>query len=134
MFTDPTISDLKATFPAFAGVSDIAIQFAFSEASCVVDECWGEQKDFTLAYLLYAAHALTLNGHGTGVEAKLANEGLTGFDTIRSGELSVSRTSSTSSNDTEGPLASTLYGRRFIEIRDRLFSGPRFVSACHDVA
>lgn len=133
MFTVPTVGELKAAFPAFASASDVAIEFALNEASCLVDDCWGEQKDFTLAYLLYAAHALTLNGHGTGVEAKLAAQGLTGFDTIRSGELSVSRTSSTSSNDTEGPLTSTLYGRRFIEIRDRLFSGPRFVSACHAI-
>ena len=131
-FTVPTVPDLKAAFTAFTGVSDVAVQFALDEASCVVDDCWGTQKDFTLAYLLYTAHALTLNGHGGGVEAKLAAQGLTGFDTIRSGELSVTRKSGVNSPDSEGSLDSTLYGRRFIEIRDRLFAGPRFVSACHD--
>jgi len=137
--TVPTPADISVKFPIFKGVDSMAIQFAIDEASCVIDECWSEivgggdegQKTFTLAYCLYVCHALTLNGHGSGVEAKLAAQGLTGFETIRSGELSVSRRASSSQSlESEGPLATTNHGRRFIELRNRLFSGPRIAGVC----
>lgn len=135
-FTRPTAADIIAVYPAFTG-SEPQIDMALMEASFVIDDSWGDlcdteeegQKLINLAFNLYTAHVLTLEGIGAegNVEAELARSGMTGFETMRSGELSVTRKSGGSGGDSSssGPLSLTLYGKRFIELRGKFFGGPR---------
>lgn len=123
-YTAPSVSDFKSRFPAFASVADGVIETGLSEAGQLVDNTWNTQEDFTLGRLLYAAHVLTLDGHGISAEAEMAANGLLGFDSITSGKLSVKR----ASGDAGGsPLMQTQYGRRFNEVLLRNRSGPRIV-------
>ena len=140
-FIAPTAAEIIAVYPQFEG-HDAAIDMALMESSFIIGQEWGElcdteeegQKLFTLAHNFYIAHILTLEGVGAAnnTEAALAASGLSGFDTIRSGELSISRSSggqsASSGIGSQDPLAQTLYGRRFIELRNRLFAGPRVVN------
>lgn len=122
-FTAPTVETFKARFPRFASVDNAVVQTALDEAAGRVDETWIE-GDFTMARMLYAAHVLTLDGHGSGAESVAAAEGASGFRRMRSGSLDLERFSTISGGSTEaGVLDSTSYGRRFRELLRRSFPG-----------
>lgn len=116
----PTAANLKARFPAFAAVADEAIVMAITEASGRVDRTWPE-TDFQPAILLYAAHVLTLDGLGTGAEAEMARAGASGFQSMKSGSLSLDRGDGFSVTAGGSDLAQTGYGRRFLEMVRRNF-------------
>lgn len=122
-WTEPGASDLKTRFPAFASVTDAAIQPALAEALDQVDATWPDAARTTGA-LLYAAHVLTLDGQGGGVEAEIAKAGALGFTSFRSGSLSLDRGSAASGGGgSSDPLEQTSYGRRFLEMVRARFPG-----------
>lgn len=116
----PAPADLKARFPALAGVADAVIAVALAEAQGRVDRSWPE-NDYQPALLLYAAHVLTLDGHGTGAEAEMARAGASGFQSMKSGSLSLDRGDGFSATAGGSDLAQTGYGRRFLEMVRRNF-------------
>lgn len=120
-YTAPTATDLRDRFPAFTEVSDAIIDTALADAARVVDDTWLSQGDFTLGRLLYAAHVLTLEGHGTGAEAELAAAGALTFEEMRTGGLSLKRTGAKVAS-AEMPL--TIYALRFREVLRRNVGGP----------
>ena len=111
----PTPSDLTARFPAFAGVPAPTIAGAISEAQARVEQSW-LPEDFAIAIMLLAAHTLTLDGFGTGAEAAAAAAGALGFQSMRSGGLSLERRQSPSHTQGASMLAETSYGRRFLAL------------------
>lgn len=125
-YVPPTPADFKELFPAFADVSDEAVQFALDEASLYVDDCWME-SDRRPAVMLYAAHALTLQGLGTGAEAQAAAAGASTMQRIKSGSFELERGSSASSGGAGAvpdPWGMTSYGRRFYALLRRNAGGP----------
>lgn len=108
-------------YPRFAQTDPDAIADALAEAATRVDTTWVE-ADFARAIMLYAAHVLTMDGHGSGTEAQLA--GLGDFQRIESGGLKLSRFDRFF---TPGVMASTSYGKRFAELQRLNFAGPRVV-------
>lgn len=112
----PTADDLQARFPAFAAVADAAVTQAIAEAGRSVDNSWIE-ADYQLAVMLLAAHYMVTDGLGSSTEASLA-----GFRSLRVGPLEIQTTDAGSAR-LPGSLASTSYGRRFIQIRNRNFQG-----------
>lgn len=122
-FTAPDADDLKARFPRFSSVADSAIDAALGDASKVVDDSWLSQEDFTAGRLLYAAHILTLDGHGTGTGAAITAAGLDDYKTIKSGDLSLTKDDGDFANSKD-ILDKTTYGRRFKEVRNRNVGGP----------
>lgn len=121
-YTAPTEADLRARFPAFCDVQNDPITAALSDAALMVDDTWVSQEDFTAGRLLYAAHILTLDGHGSGAEAEQAKAGALQFTEMRSGALTLKRADmATSGGDT---LSLTTFGRRFLEILHRNRAGP----------
>lgn len=116
-YTVPTAAEFKARLPAFASVDDAVVTVALTEASSRVDTTWLE-TDYQPAILYLAAHNLTLDGHGTGTEAQLGAQGLLGFQSISSGQLSVSRGSGAGQTNA-GDYRSTSYGSRFHQIMKR---------------
>ncbi len=122
-WTEPTVADVRARFPAFASVPDAAIQPALAEALVQVDATWPDAAR-TSGALLYAAHILTLDGQGGGVEAEIAKAGALGFTSFRSGSLSLDRgTAAGGGGGSSDPLEQTSYGRRFSEMVRARFPG-----------
>lgn len=107
-WTAPTAADLKARFPAFAAVGDVAVAAALAEAETRVDGSWPDGLR-TAGALYYAAHVLTLDGLGDTTEADLV-----GVRSFRSGALSIEMAASGSASD--GALGATSYGRRYLDL------------------
>jgi hypothetical protein len=123
-YTLPTPAEIKARFPAFAGVDNSVIQSVLTdEVPLYVGQNWINQANYTQGAMLYTAHALTLDGFGTGSEAIAAGKGLLGYQSITSGRLSLTRFSKDGTSNV-GSLSLTSYGQRFIEIRRINAPGP----------
>ncbi len=121
-FTAPTAAELKARFLTFEAENDTTVDLALSEAAAMVDDSWTSQADFTLGRMLYAAHVMTLEGFGTGAEAKQGKAGTFGFSVIKSGALTLERPADKASSPSD--LTTTSFGRRFKELLARNRSGP----------
>lgn len=123
-FAYATGAEFAASFEMvrFAAVTDEHITEALKVAQNHVSQSWLTEDDYQRGQMLYAAHALTLAGLGTGAEAEVSANGMDGFTTIKSGGLSLSR--SAQSMDMS-QLSSTSYGRRYLEILKRNSLGPR---------
>lgn len=106
----PTPATLKTVFPAFASVPDATVQFWINTAATMVDNTWFE-TDYAMAIMLLACHYMVGVGLGTGAEAQVAAQGMAGFQTIRSGHLTLSR--GMTSRLEMGEWGSTVYGQQF---------------------
>ncbi|WP_018263721.1 DUF4054 domain-containing protein [Methylobacterium sp. WSM2598] len=107
----PAPAELKARFPVFAGLPDEAVAPALAEARARVDAALPQAG---LARMLYAAHLLTLDGHG-GAEGAWIRAGRPRL--LRSGTLTVERRGAGEAGpDPAGTLAETSYGRRFRDL------------------
>ena len=122
--TAPTVDSFRARFPAFADVQDGVITSALTEASRQVDETWTED-DFAMGRMLYAAHVLTMDGHGNGAEAEMARAGTLGVSSMSSGSLSLAWRDGGVSL-----LSTTSYGRRFRAYLRRNGYGVAVANAC----
>jgi len=126
-YVAPTVANLKAMFPNFAGSDVAAVQMALDEAAGQVDTSWLE-GDFAMGRLLYAAHVLTTNGHGTGAAAQVS--GLAGVKRIKSGALDLEFADKAAS---ASMLQSTSYGQRFATLQRQNTAGgfvTRIVNGC----
>lgn len=111
MYIDPTPADVKADFPAFAGVDDLAIQRRIDRTSMWVDTSWLE-SDYNYAKSLLTAHYLLSDGFGATGDADIAAYRASGVSRLKSGTLDV--TFASESVDTSGSeFDATEYGRRF---------------------
>lgn len=117
----PSTANLVAAFPAFSATPQAALDMALAAAAGMVDDSWLE-ADFAEAQLLYAAHWLTMNGHGSGPAAQVAS--LAGVKRIKSGALDVEF----SDGGVKSALGSTSYGERFLVLLRRSKGGPRVVT------
>lgn len=123
-WTAPTASEFKARFPAFASVSDDVVNTVLAEAALQVDETWVSEADFKQGINLLTAHLLTMDGHGAGAEAESAAAGALGFKTMKSGNLTLERFSASEAGSGSGDtLGLTIYGKRFIDLRNRNIPG-----------
>lgn len=106
----------RARFPVFAGIPDGAVAGALAEAAPRIGTAW-PAADASLGRMLYAAHALTLDGQG-GPEAELARAGALDLKALRSGTLHLER-GDPPAEALPGTLGLTSYGRRFHEVMRR---------------
>lgn len=117
-YVAPTVAELKARYSEFALVPDEKLQLALDDAALRVDTTWRE-ADFKPAQLLYAAHKLTLQGLGTGREAKFAALSAAGISQIKISSLSLSMAKEGAyarQPTRSGELESTSYGVMFREL------------------
>lgn len=111
-YTVPTAADLKAMFPAFASVADETVTLYITRGNRNVDETWTE-GDFANAIMLAAAHYMVLSGIGAGAEAQANAQGLSGFNLIRSGQLTLQRGSSSGSSGVPSEWVGSVYGQQY---------------------
>lgn len=120
------IGQFIAAFPAFAAVPAPSIQFWNTQAALITDpqsECLSDRA--TMAEMLLTAHYLTLAGLGTGTEAQMAAQGMSGFKSIKSGSLSLDRGDVATKG---GEMGTTSYGARAWAMISPCFAGPRISS------
>lgn len=110
-YTVPTYATFIARFPVFATQDETLIETLITEAQRVVDTTWLE-ADYTTAINYLVAHWLetdpAVGGDASGGTGEIASESF--------GPISVSYQKQTSSLS-NSPLATTEFGRRFLEIR-----------------
>jgi len=122
-YSQPDADALQARFPAFADVADATVDAALERARRQVDSTWLED-DRAEAEMLLAAHELTLDGLGTGADAKANANGAAGFKVMKSADLTLERFDTQSGGDL---LSTTLYGQRFKALRRRSHPGIKAV-------
>jgi hypothetical protein len=123
-YVDPTASDLKARYPAFAGVDDATIGYWLTDAHRFVDTSWPIEDDYGPALIARAAHEMVeakVSGIAQDEVEELAGFGLTQF---KSGSFSASFSEAAAAQATEGGLASTKYGREYLALLRRNKGGP----------
>lgn len=110
-YTKPTPADIKARWPAiFGDVPDPTIQIWIDTAVLSVDESWLE-TDYKFGIELLAGHLMIENGIGKGAQAEANAGGMSAFQTIKSGQLTLTR--GATSQDASGvpsPWNSTGFG------------------------
>lgn len=121
-YVNPTATDLKARFPAFAAVDDAIVTSALGEASGRVDQSWIE-SDYQIAQMLYAAHVMTLEGQGDSDDNLFS-----GLNRVGIGPLSFEAANISQKDVARGDLNTTSYGRRFQELLRRNHVGVVVIS------
>lgn len=116
----PPVSTLLAAFrlrfQAFAAVPDETVQYWIDDQTRLIGDNW-PSPDNDVAIITLAAHELASQGLGQGT----APAGVTSF---KSGTFSV--TMSDKSASATG-YSSTIYGRQYLAMCQRLFGGVRLV-------
>lgn len=112
---EPRISELRTMFPAFVSVPDATIALWLRKSDLLVTG-WPE-ADQNDGALFLAAHSLAMLGLGQGT----APAGVTSF---RSGTFSVTMSDKAASAT---GYSSTIYGRQYLAMCQRLFGGVRLV-------
>lgn len=110
--TTPSLADFRARHAGFAAVADGVVTAFLDEASAYVSQCWSE-ADYQPAVMYLAAHMMAEEQSAGGVSAAKKSGPIKRVkaDTVEI-EYGASATSDAS-------LGTTIYGRRFIELRRR---------------
>jgi hypothetical protein len=117
----PTAAEFKASYPTFAATPDGVVDAALAYAVTRVGTDWTD-ADGTLGVSYFAAHQLTLDGHGT--MAKTAAHRAAGIQSMKSGTMSAEFTRGT---EDASFFRLTSWGARYLEIAGRYEAGPLVV-------
>lgn len=112
----PTYDDFVTRFPEFENVEEDAVNFALADGADHVGSFWYDD-DWHLGILLYAAHVLAVAPANQFSEATASGDTPLKGITIGPIRLDYATPTNTASVSTE--LASTMYGKRFEELRRR---------------
>lgn len=121
-YIDPTPTDVKADFPAFAGVDDLAIQRRIDRTASWVDQSW-LVSDYNYAKSLLTAHYLTVDGFGSSSDAEIAAYRSAGVARLKSGTLDVSFTTDEYRGVSASEFDASVYGQRFAALLRKNKSG-----------
>lgn len=116
-------ASFKVRYPEFAAVPDATVTIFLAEALLEVDGTW--PADFIgRAHGLSTAHGLKLEGYGSSSIAPVAGlpniQNVTRFKAL---DLEVSFSEKAIERANEDSTTSTIYGRQFIELRNKIFGG-----------
>lgn len=119
----PDAAYIKLRYPQFADVADATINAYIADAAALIDQTWSEAT-YTQGIALLACHRMVMAGIGAGAQAQANAEGMQGFSTIRSGQLTLQRAAT--SQDADGvpsPWNSTRFGIEYYWLAKREFPG-----------
>lgn len=120
-YVRPTLEEFVAAFPSFAAVTQAQYDFWAERAERVVTDCFGDDQAYCT--MLLTAHYLTLAGVGTGAEAEMAAQGASGFTSIKSGTIELTRGASGASSSM-GEYGKSSYGQMLWPFLRACFGGP----------
>jgi len=128
-YVKPTPEDFKTAKPQFAAVANPTVQAYLDLAARVVDESWTE-GDYKPAMIAYTCHLMTLEGLGSDPISQSHASGNAEYQTIKSGELTLTRFRSSVAATTKyiDWLASTPCGRFYSMLLKMNRGGPIGVS------
>lgn len=110
------LAAFRLRFPAFAAVADETVQYWIDDAEKLVGDNWPED-DRAIGVITLAAHNMASIGLGKGT----APQGVTSF---KSGTFSVQMSDKAASAT---GYSSTIYGRQYLDMCQRIFGGARLV-------
>jgi hypothetical protein len=124
-YIKPTPETLKMRLAEFADVPDATVQYWLTDAERSVDETWIE-VDYPVALILAAADGMARAGIG----ASAGDSDIpTGVTSLRSGNLSITRTAESASEGYAGDYTGTKYGRQFLALLRANKGGMRVTGA-----
>lgn len=137
-YTDPTVAEIKAKFPAFANIADATVDAAIAEAAGFVDQDEWREADYKPAISYLAAHLLTIGGAlmsaasgaegaATLLQSGIISEMRVDDVVVKSGVAQSQQPSRSGSGAAKSPLASTEFGKQFLEYSKRNIVPFRFV-------
>jgi len=91
-----TPAEFKTLKPQFSSVDDSVVQSYLDMSSLLVDDSWGAQQD--IAQAAATCHLMTLDGLGDSRESGGFRSGMSEFQRIESGKLSLTRFSGDASS------------------------------------
>ena len=115
-YSTPDAAALKLRFPAFAAVADDTVQYWIDDADRLIRDNWPDD-DRAIGVIALAAHNMASLGLGKGT----APQGVTSF---KSGTFSVTMYDKAASAT---GYSSTIYGRQYLAMCQRIFGGVRLV-------
>lgn len=120
-----TPASFKAAKPQFAAVADPVVQSYIDFALVAfVGSGWGDIEDRVT--ILVVCHLMTLDGLGTDPFSQSFASGTSEYQSVKSGQLTVTRFQKTSSSSTYGDwLQQTPCGRQFYMLLRMNRGGPR---------
>jgi len=110
-YTEPTIEDLKARFPAFASVPGPTLTMILNEAIATVGEEWLE-RDRAPAQLYYAAHLLASEGATDGGQSAVSGP----IKRDRVGDVETEFAGMSAEGAGTMGFGSTAYGRAYLRL------------------
>lgn len=120
-----TPARFKALKSQFAAVDDEVVQSYIDLASMWVDQSWPE-KAFEPAWAAMTCHLMTLDGLGSDAESKGQASGAAAYQSIKSGELTLTRYQKTAGSMTYVDwLGQTKCGAFFLQLLNMAKAGPR---------
>lgn len=123
--TPVTPSQFKTAKPQFSTVLDATVQTYLDLASLWVDSSWPE-KIYQPAAIAATCHLMTLDGLGTDAESQGQASGSAQFQTIKSGELTLTRYQKSSGGMSYIDwLSRTACGQFFYQLLRMAKGGPR---------
>lgn len=120
-----TPTSFKAAKPQFAAVPDGTVQTYIDFAlATFVDDAWGDMQD--QATILFVCHLMTLDGLGTDPTSQGFATGTAAYQSVKSGQLTVTRFQSTTDGTTFGGwLQESPCGRQYYMLLRMMRGGPR---------
>lgn len=123
-YTLPTVAWLKLMYPAFVTVPDAQVQAFIDRAGRTVTSAW-DVDDYADGVLLLACHLMVLSGLGGGAEAQAYANGMSAYQSVRSGQLSLTKGSGAGSgaDGVPSPWNGSQYGVQFYWLAKRNVPG-----------
>lgn len=130
-----TPSRFKQLKPQFTAVDDAVVQSYIDLATMWVDQSWPENA-YEPAWAAITCHLMTLDGLGTDAESKGQASGAAAYQSIKSGELTLTRYQKSAGEMSYLDwLGQTKCGAFFAQLLRMAKGGPRVamggVSGCH---
>lgn len=123
-----TPAEFKTAKPQFTAVPDETVQAYIDMGALFVDESWPEST-FKQAWIAITCHLMTLDGLGTDVVSQAFVSGLAIFQTIKSGEVTLTKYQSfaESGGSYTDWLTSSPCGKFYMVLLRAVKRGPRVI-------
>lgn len=124
-----TPAAFKTAKPQFVDVLDATVQMYIDMAERLVDKSW-TAGDYTNAWIALTCHFMTLDGLGTDAASKGFKAGAAFYQSIRSGQLSLTRYRQQAGEDTPFTdwLSQTSCGQYYALLLRLNRRGPRVIT------
>src|SRR5690606_4744978 len=120
-----TVEQFKSAKPQFANVDDGVVQSYIDLAVIFTGACWPTEESFRASSIMMTCHLMTIDGLGTDPASQFFAKGISEFQSIKSGEITLARYQKMG---TAGSyidwLSSPPCGQAYYQLASMIFRGP----------